>query len=267
MTGTAFRLELRRSRSITTWLTVVLLAYVGSMSLFYPIIAENTALLEEYMELFPKEFMVAFGMTGSMADPGVFFSTYVGAWIWPIVAAIAGILVGTRAVAADNDRGFLDLALATPIPRVRYLVSSIAGQLVVMAVLAVSMVAGVVVVGAVVNAGFDVGRFMLVIPLAFAFGCAISAVATLLAVLTLSRGIAGGVTAAILLAMYLVNVVAQIEPAIDWIRPLSAFAYFDTAAAIDRGILDPGAIAVFGAVAAGAWVAALIGFRRRDLAA
>jgi ABC-2 type transport system permease protein len=267
VTAAALRMELRRSRTIAIWLAVVLIAYAGSMSVFYPIIAENTALLDEYLELWPEGFLAAFGMTGSLADPGVFFTTYVGSMIWPIIAAIAAILVGTRGPAADAERGFLDLALATPLPRVRYLAMSIAGQALLMAALATVMIVAVLAVGAIVDAGFDAGRFLLVIPSAFAFGCAIAAVATLLAVVSLSRGIAGGVTVAILLGMYLANVIAQIEPDLGWLRSLSAFAYFDTTAIIDEGQLMATDLAVFAVVAVSAWGAALVAFRRRDLAA
>ncbi len=267
MTPAALGLELRRSRSLLFWLGLVVVLYAGSMSVFYPVMVENTAFLEEYLELFPEGLLVAFGMTGSLANPGVFFTTYTGSWLWPIVAAIVGGLLGTRAVAADHDRGFLDLALSTPMSRVRWLGTSIVGQIVVIAILSVAMISAVVGVGALVGAEFDAGRFALVIPLAFLFGCAVAAVATLLSVVTLSRGRAAGITAAILLAMYFLNIVAQLEPSLNGLANLSAFHWFDTTAAIDRGELDPVALLLYAGVSVLGWGLALVLFRRRDLAA
>ena len=104
------------------------------------------------METFPQEFLAAFGMTGSLSDPGVFYTTYISSWLWPIMAAVLALLLGTR-VAADLDRGFLDLPLATPMSRVRYLAASIVGQAVAMAVLAVATVGGVWVIGRARRAG------------------------------------------------------------------------------------------------------------------
>jgi ABC-2 type transport system permease protein len=267
MTLATFRLELRRDRTLTLWLGIIAFAYAGTMAIFYPLMKENVALLEEYMELFPEEFLIAFGMTGSLADPGVFFTTYVGSYVWPIVAAIGAILLATRPVAADQDRGFLELPLSTPMPRVRYLAVAVVGQILVLAILAVAMMAGVIVLGILVDAGLDAGRMLLVIPSALAFGCAIAAVATLLSVITLSRGVAGGLTAGILIAMYLLNVVAQLQPDLDWLARLSAFHYFDTTAIIDEGLIPWSDIAVHTVAALVAWVLALALFRRRDLAA
>ncbi len=117
-------------------------AYGAIMALMYPIMVENNALMTQYMETFPQEFLAAFGMTGSLSDPGVFYTTYISSWLWPIMAAVVALLLGTR-VAADLDRGFLDLPLATPMSRVRYLAASVVGQAVAMAVLAGRTVGGV----------------------------------------------------------------------------------------------------------------------------
>jgi len=87
----AFRLELRRDRGLTIWLAVALAGYGAVMGLMYPIMQSNDELMRMYMETFPKEFLAAFGMTGSLADPGIFFTTYISSWLWPIIAAAAGL--------------------------------------------------------------------------------------------------------------------------------------------------------------------------------
>jgi ABC-2 type transport system permease protein len=263
---TAFRLELRRDAALTLWIAVSLLVYGALMGALYPVIFENEELIRGYIEAFPPEFLAAFGMTGLLSDPGVFFQTYIASWLWPIVAGAAGIIVGTRA-AADLDRGFLDLPLATPISRVRYLGASIAGQVLMMAILALAAVVGVLAVGRMVGGDFDPGRFLLAGSLAFAFGCAISAVATLLAVVTLSRGTTGGLVLGILIAMYLLNVAVLLAPELDALAVLTAFSYFETAAVIDEGLVPFTDLAVFGVASVAAWGAALALFRRRDLAA
>jgi ABC-2 type transport system permease protein len=197
----------------------------------------------------------------------VFFSTYIGIWLWPILAAIVGILAATRPVAADLDRGFLELVISTPMPRRRYLAIAIAGQLILVFAIALATVCGVVAVGALVGAGFDAARFLMVVPLATAFGCAIAGFATLLSVVTLSRGLAAAITVGVLLAMYLAYVVGQIRADLDWLLMLSAFGHFDTAAIIDRGIVPAADFALFTIVALGCWAAAIWAFGRRDLAA
>lgn len=266
MTLATFRLDLRRNRALLVWLGAVGAVYAATMAFVYPLMKENTALVDQYMEIMPKEFLTAFGMTGSLADPGVFFTTYIGSYLWPILGAIAAIITATRPIAADLDRGFLELPLSTPMPRVRYLAVAIVGQVLVMVALAVLMIGGIVVAGAAVDAGFDAGRFFLTAPLAIAFGCAMAGVATLLAVLTLSRGITAGIAMAILVAMYLGNIVAQIDTRFEWLATISAFHYFDATPIIDDGAFPWGAFALYVAVGAAGWIVALLLFRRRDLA-
>ncbi len=263
---TAFRMELRRNRSLMLWLGVTMAAYGAVMAAMYPVMVENDKLFTDYMETFPQEFLAAFGMTGSLSDPGVFYTTYISSWLWPIMAAVVALMIGTR-VAVDLDRGFLDLPLATPISRVSYLAASIAGQAIAMAALAVATVGGLWVMGQLVGAGFDAGRFALAGVLSWLFGCAIAGVTTLLAVLTLSRGRASGIVAGILVAMYLVFVVTQISTDLVWLAPLSAWDHFRTTELIDQGTLPLGDIGLFIVVGLAGWIGAVVAFRRRDLAA
>jgi ABC-2 type transport system permease protein len=264
---TAFGLELRRNRSLTLGLAITLAAYGAMMGAMYPIMVENDELFSAYMETFPKEFLAAFGMTGLLSDPGVFFTTYIGSWLWPIIAAAAALLLGTRPVAADLDRGFLDLPLSTPTSRVRYLSTSIVGQVVVMALLAAATVVGLWVPATLVGADFDPIRFALAGVLSFAFACAIAGPATLVAVATLSRGLTSAIVGGALVAMYLLFVLSGISGDWHWLGALSAWNHYGTTAIIDQGTVPVGDFALFGAIAVGSWLAAVWAFRRRDLAA
>ena len=99
------------------WLAIITVAYGATIALFWPLMRDNAGLIDDYMKLFPEGFMAAFGMAGSLADPGVFFNTYMGSWLWPILAAVAAIMLATRPVAADLERGFIELPLSTALSR------------------------------------------------------------------------------------------------------------------------------------------------------
>ena len=120
MTGAILGLEARRSRTLVFWLAVVAVLYGGMVAALYPTMQANAKLLQDYLNILPKGFLTAFGMTGgSLVDPGNFFGTYIGTFLWPILAALAGILLATRPVAADLERGFLELPLSTRAARFR----------------------------------------------------------------------------------------------------------------------------------------------------
>jgi len=263
----ALRLELRRMRGLIGWTAVVAIAYGGIVAAIYPTFRDNDQMIKDYMALFPKGILAAFGMVGSLSDPGVLMNTYITSMLWPIVAAVAGIALATRPVAGDLERGFLELPLSTRLSRVRYLGIAILGQAGAMAFLALATVGGVLVVGRLVGAPFDIGRFLLAGLHAFAFGISIAAVTTLLAVVILDRGRAAGIAAGVVIAMYLADAVAKAQVDIGPVVELSAFHHFQTLGIIDEGTFPAGDFVLFVAVSACAWGAALLAFRRRDLAA
>ncbi len=267
MIASVLRLELRRSRSLLGWLALTSILYTGFITFYYPIIKENQATLDAMLKMWPKEMQAAFSLTGNLTDVGTFFNVYVFLMIWPIVAAIGGILMATRAVAADLDRGFLELPLATRISRPAYLATSIAGQAIGMALLVAATIATILVSGLVIGESWDTGRFLLAGCVILAFGWAIEAVTTLLAVATLSRGRAGGVMAGILVGMYLLQTLTRIDPHLDALSYLSAFHYLDTGPLVNAGVFPAEGLTVLGAAAIGGWLASVWAFRRRDLLA
>ena len=268
MTGALLGLEARRSRVLTFWIAVVAFVYGAFVAALYPTMRANAQLLDQYLKILPQGFLAAFGMAGgSIVEPGGFFSTYIGAWLWPVLAALGAILLATRPVAADLERGFVELPLSTRVARTRYLGLTIVTHAVALVVMAVATIAGFLVAGLLVGAGFDNGRLLVVIVPAAALAFAIHGVTSALSIATLSRGTAGGIAAGILLAMYLINIMARLNPDLEWLDSLSAFHYFDVRAIIDSGTLDLGGLALFLVAAVGGWAVALWLFRTRDLVA
>ena len=267
MTALTFRLELRRSRMLALWLTVVVLAYGGIIAGMFPILQDNSKLLEDYMKILPKELLAAFGMSGTLTDPGVFFSTYIGSFLWPVIAAMGAIVLATRPLAADVERGWAEVVLGTPLTRSRALGAAILAQAIVLAVLAFAAAAGVVVVGALVGAGFDPARFFAASVVFWLFACAIAGVTSFVAALTLSRGIAAGVAAGALLIMYLTNIVAELVVDLAWLADFGWFRYLTVTELIDSGTMPWTSVAVFGVVAVVGWAASAVVFARRALLA
>jgi ABC-2 type transport system permease protein len=263
---TALRMELRRGRMLVLWLALIAALYAGGITFFYPTILENAARFEELLAVYPKELMAAFGISGSLGDPGIFLNSYIFQFLWPLVAAIAAIVLATRA-AADADRGFLELPLSTRLPRLRYLGATIVGQVIAVAILAAVTIGAIWVVDLLITPDFPIDRLVLAGGHALALGLAIAGATTLLTVVLLDRGRAAGVAAGILIVMYLANVIAQLSPDLAWLADISAFHYFDLKSLIDAGTYPLADSALYLVVAIGGWALALLAFRRRDLAA
>jgi ABC-2 type transport system permease protein len=261
----ALRLELRRGRVLVAWLIVVTAAYAGFLSLFYTNVAENAAEFEKMLEIYPREILIAFGMEADFADPGVFLSGYIYNFLWPFIAGLAGIVLGTR-IAADADRGFLDLALATPLTRIGHLAAAIVVQLVTLALVAGALVSAILVADLFIEPDFPADHVALTALPAVVFGVAVAGPATLLGVILLDRGRAAAIVAGVLVLMYLLNVVAAIAPEWDMLASVSVFHYFDLKDLLRTGAYPLSHSLLLGSVGVAAWVAALDVFRRRDLA-
>jgi len=263
---TAFLFELRRDRGLIVAITAMAVVYAGVMAWFWPIMRDNSALIEQYMNVFPPGLMAAFGMEGSLADPGVFYTTYIGSMLWPVLAALVGIVLATRPVAVDLERGFLELPITTALSRGRYLGAVIAAQACALAVLAFATVLSFWVAATIAGAPYEFARVIVLALLAWALACAICASAAILSVVTLSRAVAGGIVAAALLGMYLLNVVAQMTPDLGGLADLSVFHYLRTTPLIDRGDLPVVELSLFALISVVGWGLAVWAFRRRNLA-
>lgn len=144
MNALVLRLELRRSRVLLFWLSLTAVLYAGFIAAYYPIVAADTELVETMIKNFPKAMIAAFGIEGNLADQGTYLNVYVLSFVWPMLVAVGAILIPTRTVAADLERGFLELPLTTAVSRLHYLLSAIGAQLVVLMALVVTTVLAIV---------------------------------------------------------------------------------------------------------------------------
>ena len=80
---------------LALWLGLIVLAYGGIIAACTRP-SSTTRRHRGLLELFPKEMMAAFGIDRSLPIPGVFLNTYIGSFLWPIIAAIAAIVLATR---------------------------------------------------------------------------------------------------------------------------------------------------------------------------
>lgn len=265
MSRAVFGLELHRSRSLLLWLAVVTGAYAGFITVFYANVVDNAEQFERIFEIYPREILLAFGFEGDFAAPGVFLGGYVFNFVWPLVAGIAGIALGSR-VAADADRGFLDVSLVTPVRRTSYLAAVIAVQALVLVVLGFVLVGAIILGDLLITPALPTSEVALSVVPTIAFGAAIAGPSTLLAVGLLDRGKAAGVAAGLLVLMYLVNVITALAPDLGSLGVVSYFHYFGLESLIDSGVFPLVDTLVLATVGITGWAAAVALFRRRDLA-
>lgn len=233
----------------------------------YPSVRSQGAKMRDLINSYPSAFKAMFGMEGVdfTSGPG-YLSTETFSLLAPLMLIGLGIALGTGAVAGEEERGTLDLLMASPVSRGRVLAGKALGALA--ALTAVAAVLYLAVLAAADGYDMGVGAGMLaqataaVLLLAIACG----AVALLAGAATGKRGVAIAAGAGFAVVSYFIDSLAEITSVVRPWRVVSVFHQVSATGALrgSLGVAGPLATAAF---AAACLLAAWYLFSRRDLAA
>ena len=144
----------------------------------------------------------------------------------PIVLGIWTVLVGSRLVRGEEERGSLDVVLATPWQRVRVLAEKILALFTAILIISLLFSLGVVIgeassgipidIAGALLAGLNIGFT------AFFFGM----LALLISQFLLHRAAAAGIASALMAVSYLLNGLGRIVERGEWIQHLSPLYYY-----------------------------------------
>ncbi len=267
MSWSLFTSNLKLSRwGITAW-AVILFLY-GLLTLYiYPSISGSTSAILEYINSLPEVLKAAFGYGDAdivTLTPDIFV-TMEFAVLWPLLIGVYAIFSGIS-VAREAERGTLDLLIAQPIRRYQVIISKFAVFILGAVVIAVASLLGLMAGAGLINEPVNITSLSLVLAEALLFVLAIGGYTLLLAAVFLeprkSLLLAGVITA----AMYIINFMVPIlDPAVEWIKNVSLFNYYQPQQIVTSGSLDGTAVAVYSGVAVVSFIAAVLIFQRRDI--
>ncbi|MDQ7793726.1 MAG: ABC transporter permease subunit [bacterium] len=235
------------------------------IAVIYPSFAES---LEGMLANYPEAFLRAF-MGGTVPSFGTvegFMALEYFSWI-PVMYAAYAALAGAGMVAEETDRGTVEFLLAQPVRRS----TVIAGKFLVFLV----YLAGIVVVsalglsGGLYAAGVDHSlrlfghQFVSGYLVAMAYG----AISLLISVLAGELRRATSVSLGVVFGTWFLLMAANLSERMELLGYLSPLCYAGATAVLERGSLPPGDVAVLLAITAVAFVAALVLFERKELAA
>jgi len=186
--------------------------------------------------------------------------------IWPLLLSIWPILAGARMVRGEEERGTMDVLLATSQSRTRLLLEKVGALAIALLVIAVLFAPGVVAGEAALGGGHvDVVRALLtglnLSSLAFFFGM----VALLISQVTTSRRAAAGWASSLLILFVFLNMAGR-ELSGAWVQYLSPLYYYNLNRPLLPGFPDqPLAALVPPGLAVLCLVGSVILFARRDM--
>ncbi|MGH2664009.1 MAG: ABC transporter permease [Actinomycetota bacterium] len=202
--------------------------------------------------------------TLDIATPEGYLNGRVFALVVPLLFLIFSIGFGARTVAGEEQRGTLELVLATPIARWRVVVEKLAAMVVSTALLGVVLWASLVLVGSSVDLGVGPGPLGRPVVMAVLLAITFGALALGIGCATGRRSWATGIASGVAVGAYVVKAFAPIAPALETFEGLSPFYYYDAALPLVNGI-DPTHVAFFLLLGFAFTSLALVTFDRRDL--
>jgi beta-exotoxin I transport system permease protein len=258
VTGAAFGLELRlRARSFAL-AGLGLMAVAAITGALFPSFGESLGKVD-----LPQGVGDLLG-GGDFASITGWLNTEIASVYGPLVVAGSAITAAAATIAGEEERRILALVLAHPVSRTRLLLAKGAAVALLVAALGGACWVGLLISVALAGGGIGAGRLAaLALHLAF-LALALGALALALGGATGRRAVAAGGSAAVAVAMYLVNGFAPVIDHAHWLEYLTLFHYYEGNDPLANGI-DPGGLAVLAAVAAALTAVAVAGFRDRDL--
>ena len=245
------------------WFALGGAGYTLMVSMFYPVVREQSAQFAQLLSTYPKGFLAAVGYTDITT-----FTGYIGTeslnLFWPIIVAVFATLAGASLVAKEVEDATSEIWLSVPAPRWRLLLAKMAALaialvgVVIAGVLVVQLSA--VIVGATVSA---TGLLALgVVMTAFLF--VIAAYSGLLSSILSSRGAAAGIAFGITLASYALWLVGGLSDRWRQLKSLSIFTAYTPQKALETGSIDVTPLAILVAITVVCVIASLLTFPRRD---
>ena len=261
---------LRHRRLAIFWFTVGLFLYALLTMALWP--SSRDLDLDAFLDTMPEAAKAAFLGRGfdSPAVQQSAFLQYLGSqlatWL-PFLAAYFGIWVGGGMIARAYGRHTLDVLLAQPITRERFLLTRLAavaiGALVIVAGAMVGLLLGVAAWAG--DTPIPASDIVLVHVQLLLFAMACAAIAAVAATVLLEPGRTYGVGALIVVVMYVLYLVAEVVDALEWLGYVSLFRYWRPLEQFATGEFAWMEALVLAAIAVVGAGLAVVLFRRRDI--
>lgn len=209
---------LGHSRATIAWIVgSVLLSLVYIF--FYSSIRNSGTGIERVLESLPKALRIAILGSGvNYLSPAGYLGTEFFALLAPVLLLVMGILAGSRALAAEEQSGTIELLLSTPTSRSRLALQKAMGSVSPLFLVAAAIWTAVAVVGPsqrlVVNLGGLAVALLAVALLATTFAM----LAFLVSSASGSSTLGGGIAAGVAVGFYVLNVIGGV------VQPLTRVA-------------------------------------------
>lgn len=233
----------------------------------WPSLKENLATLQQLWESYPESIRKAFGGENmQFASFDGFLSVEYFSQMWPIIMIAFTVSIATGAIAAEIEKGTMELLLSQPVTRravffTRYLFFEL-GLIILIAASIAPVAVGAPMVGGDIS---NVALLSFFLP-SFLFYTAIGSVTFAFSVLFSSRGRAIFLSLGLVIFSYALDILAKINDTFSNFHFLSIFKYWDPYRYLHGPDWAWGDLAVLVAISLVSTAFSVWWFERRDIA-
>lgn len=254
-------------RPLAAWLggTVLL---VAMYAVIYPTVHAAGVNIQQFIDQLPKGFRDAFlGAGVDYSSPTGYLSAELFSFLMPVLLIVAGVVAGSRALAAEEGNGTIDVLMSTPVQRRRLaLERAVGAQLPVLAIAAVAW-AAVAVIGPSQQLTVGLGSLAIALAAVALLGVCFGMLAFFVGAATGKRALAAGVAAALGVATYAANFAGASVASITGVaNAISPFHWSGGPGALSNGVEWSGWILLVVCPIV-LLVASVLVYERRDLTA
>lgn len=256
-----FTHTLRRLRGQIIGWSLGLALFSLMMAFFWEQVLEMEG-LQEMIENYPPELAAFFGGMTAITTPAGYMDTYYFSMM-PVIAGIFAVIAGSGLLAADEEKGVLDLILSHPISRTTLFWSRVLALGVGVALVMVAGWLGWYLPSLRTSMDLSALEFLFPFFSLFAVLTLFAALALLFSMVLPAARLAGTLAGALAVANYLLLGLSNLNPDLASIMEVTPLAYYQGGMAANglEGLWVVGLLLVAVLLAAGAWLL----FLRRDI--
>lgn len=249
------------------WWTLGLVAYIAVIVSFFPTLGDDPAYNEQVDNL-PEGVWALFGGVQDISTPAGYLQTELFSLMLPGLVLIYAILLGTGAVAGEEERHTLDLLLANPVTRTRFVLEKAGGVALLLFGVTLVLWLGLWIGAQAVDMTIGAGKLLAATLGAGLLALLFGSLGLALGAVTGYRARSAGIAAAVAVVSYVVDVFGTVVGWLEPLRPISPFYHATGTNPLTSGFDAArfGHIALLLAIAAGLALYAAWSFNRRDLA-
>ena len=238
MHADVLRRDLADHRRALIGCTVGALLLAAMYILFYPTIKSSGAGVQQLLDTMPKAFRDAFiGAGVDYLSPSGYLGTELFSIIVPALLLVMGVLAGGRALAGEEQNGTIDLLLSTPVRRSRLALEKACGALIPLFVVAAATWVLIAVVGPSQGLSVHLGRLAVALLAVALMAAGFAMLAFLVSSATGSVGVGGGIAAALAVALYALDIIGALVPALTgFANAVSPFHWDGGSGALANGV-------------------------------